>query len=182
MRPLLLVSLVFMLVACSKEDTPTIAEMDTFSWAYNGRSYHLIVKNNIANAGALIDRNRVPAISFDMVDELGGAIYFKKACAYLAPLGSIIHENDGCGLTERDDTGTIIPIDSTKVYLYQSGSFNISVSNCTKKTAVDVLTGQSYQYDDCSVSGTFDLTVVNKEDATIKITDGIVILNHVVSR
>ncbi len=182
MRHLLFISLVFILVACSKDETPTIYEIDTFSWAYNGRSYNLVYKDNTSNAGARINMNRIPAISFDMVDELGGSIYFEKACAYLEPLGSIIYENEGCVLTEKDGTGNIIPIDSTKVYIYQSGFFNISISNCTKKTAVDLLTGDSYQYDDCTVSGTFDLTLVNKEDATIKITDGIVILNHVLSR
>ncbi|MGB5273689.1 MAG: hypothetical protein WBN39_06510, partial [Flavobacteriaceae bacterium] len=119
MRHLLIVS-VLLLVSCSKDDNPIIPEIDAFSWTYNGRTYNLIRKNNIANAGAFRGINGQAAILFDMSDSLGGGIYFEKACAYLEPTGDVILNNEGCVLTEKDGTGNIVPIDSTKVYIYQS--------------------------------------------------------------
>ncbi len=179
MRHLLFVSLALILVSCSKDENPNIPETDKFNWTYNGRTYNLIIKNDVANAGAGKGQNGNVAIIFDMSEALGGTIHFEKDCAYLEPLGSSISQNEGCLLTDKDEAGNIIPIDSTKVFIYQSGSFNISFSKCVKKTSVDLLTGQSSQYDDCAASGSFDLTLVNKDNDIIVISDGIVDLHHV---
>ncbi len=181
MRHLMFVSLALILVSCSKDENPNIPETDKFSWTYNGLTYNYLISNDhTVNAGAGKGQNGNASIIFDMSEALGGTIYFEKGCAYLEPLGSSISQNQGCLLTDKDDAGHIIPIDSTKVFIYQSGSFNINFSNCTKKTGVDFVTGISYQYDVCAVSGSFDLTLVNKDNTTIKISDGIVDLHHVI--
>ena len=62
------------------------------------------------------------------------------------------------------------------------GSLNVSFSNCVAKSGVDIVTGLNYQYIDCAALGTFDLILVNKNNETIKITNGIVKFHHVIVR
>jgi hypothetical protein len=179
MRPVLLVALTFILVGCSKDEYAKTSETDSFSWTYNGRIYTYSIKDNVANAGAKKGINGSVSIMLDMSETLGGTIYFEKDCAYLEPLGSTVLMEQGCVLTERDGAGYVIPIDSTKVFIYQDGAFNVSFSNCVTKTSVDFFTGESSQYNDCAASGSFSLTLVNKNNVSIVISDGKVNLHHV---
>ena len=111
-----------------------------------------------------------------MPSVFGGQIDFIRAgCAYLAPLNKVVYVNDpNCQLSIKDDYGNFQPIDSVQTYIYQSGSLNISFSNCQPKSGTDFATGLPYSYNVCRASGTFDLTLINKDNQTIKITNGVV--------
>lgn len=64
------------------------------------------------------------------------------------------------------------PIDSVAVYLYESGSFNILYKNCYEKSEYDPFSSSTIKYSVCDADGTFNLTLKNKENKIINITDG----------
>jgi hypothetical protein len=111
-----------------------------------------------------------------MPSVFGGQIDFIRAgCAYLAPENKIVYVNDpNCQLSIKDDYGNFQSIDSVQTYIYQSGSLNISFTDCGTKSGTDFATGLPYSYQVCNAVGTFDLTLVNKNSKTIKITNGVV--------
>jgi len=151
------------LLACKKSssDTKHFPTDSRFRFTYNGIKYELPVNEGTTewaiNNGIYIYRP----------DLFGGAIHFPFSnCAYLDPdLDIIAHGN--CDLTKNG-----APIDSALVYLYQSGSFNISYTNCYQKSEYDIVTGTTIVYDVCDATGTFNLTLKNSEGKTIVITDG----------
>ena len=106
----------------------------------------------------------------------GGRIYFvQPTCAYFEPGNTIVYDNyPNCQLSTQNSYGDFEPIDSSQVYIYQSGYLNVSFSNCVAKTETDIFTGDTNQYEECLASGTFDLVLVNKNSNTIKITNGVV--------
>jgi len=162
---LLLVCIFFILVlfACKKSSSGSKHSPadGKFRFTYNGIKYELLYKDGDAE-WAVDD-----GIYIYRPDLFGGVIYFPyKNCAYLDPDFNIMR-NSNCELTRNGG-----PIDSTLVYLYQSGSFTMFYSNCYQQPEYDIVTGSTYAYDVCDVTGTFDLTLKNSEGKTIVITDG----------
>jgi hypothetical protein len=145
---------------------------DQFSFVYNGTTYNYSITNNVADAGVFKRSDHTPGIMIDMPTIFGGRIFFTQpTCAYLEPGNTEVYDNyPKCQLSVKNSYGNAELIDSTQVYIYQSGSLNISFSNCVMKTETDLFTGDANQYEKCLASGTFDLVLVNK----IKITNGIV--------
>jgi hypothetical protein len=121
-----------------------------------------------------IGDNDQVSISIDMLQVFEGYIYFRgNGCAYMAPENSVPSITEpGCVLTDQTG-GSNFPIDSVLVYYYQSGSLNSTISDCKGYSGTDFGTGLPYAYSECKVSGTFDLTLVNKNNQTIKITNGV---------
>jgi len=178
---LIFISLAFFFASCKKSESTVVPEKDDFSFTYNGQNYNYSIFGNTANAGVGKGMNGTPNLFIDMVNLFGGRIYFEKTgCAYLEPEFSYIILNSGCMLSVQNPSGGPLPIDSSKVFLYESGSLNVSFSNCISKSGVDIITGLPYQYNDCAAIGTFDLTLKNNNNSTIKITNGIVKFHHVI--
>jgi hypothetical protein len=169
--------------ACKKTDSKVDPEKDEFSFTYDGRKYNYSITGNISNAGVSKGIDGTPYIVIDMVNVFGGRIHFEKTgCAFLEPEFTYLRLDQGCQLSEINPVGNTIPIDSVKVFVYQSGSLNVSFSNCITKSGVDFVTGLNYQYEICAALGTFDLVLVNKNNETIKITNGIVKFHNVIVR
>ena len=100
----------------------------------------------------------------------GGEIIFKETgCAYLNPHNVELTEDPGCILSYTDGN----PIDSSLVYLYQAGVFNVNTSNCKRVQKHDPYTGEYYNVDECDVSGNFNLTLVNNQGDIIEIKNGV---------
>jgi len=169
--------LTVVLPGCKKSDTG--GGETEFSFMYKGQIYNYSVVNNISNAGVGKTTDGTIFLNINFPDEFGGAIYYQPGCAYLAPELTSIKLEPGCTLSEIEVSGDSVPIDSEKVFLYQSGSLNVSFSNCEDHTGYDPFTNQNYTYTICDANGTFDLTLVNKNDSTIKITNGVVKNFHV---
>jgi hypothetical protein len=177
---IIFISLALLFASCKKSDSKVEPEKDEFSFTYNGQNYNYSITGNVANAGVGKGTDGTPNIGIDMVNLFGGRVYFEKTgCAYLEPEFSYIILNSGCMLSVQNPSGSPLPIDSSKVFLYESGTLNISFSNCISKSGVDIITGLPYQYNDCAAIGTFDLTLKNNNNSTIKITNGIVKFHHV---
>lgn len=87
-------------------------------------------------------------------------------CAYMAPTGNYIMLEQNCMLTDWEN-GQTVPIDSSKVFIFQSGSLNHSISDCKSHSL-----GPGYEWTTCRATGTFDLTLVNKFNEAIEITNG----------
>ena len=168
----------YFFAGCKKNDSKADAPVDEFSFTYNGTKYNYSITGNVSNAGVGKGIDGTPYIIIDMADVFGGRIHYEKTgCAYLEPeFTSGISLSPGCQLS----SGNTDPIDSVKVFLYQSGSLNVSFSNCITKSGVDPFTGLNYQYNEYAALGTFDLTLVNKNNETIKVTNGIVKFHHVI--
>ena len=54
----------------------------------------------------------------------------------------------------------------------ESGHYQISYRNCYLKSEFSAGTGSTIQYEVCDADGTFELTLKNKENKTIIISDG----------
>ena len=155
--------------ACSKQSEPMPEpEENDFVFTYNGKTYHQRVEAYFT-AGVQSFHDKL-SIFINMVDVFGGEIYFdEKNCAYLAPEYYKVYHDEDCNLDARINN-QIVPIDSTKVFIYQSGYLNASLTNC--QTHTTDLGISVYTYTTCIASGTFELTLVNKIDETIEITSG----------
>ena len=133
-----------------------------FKFTYNGTQYVLPLKQGTAE-WAILDAG----IYINRPDLFNGIIYFPHSnCAYLEPQGQSVQMTGNCVLSSSG-----FPIDSVAVYIYQSGSVNLSYTNCVNKTEYDPYSGQTVTYQVCDVNGTFELTLRNKENKTISITN-----------
>ncbi|MEP7144103.1 MAG: hypothetical protein ABI707_14570 [Ferruginibacter sp.] len=163
---LLLLAYAFLgLTACKKTSAAetTHSPFDgKLSFTYNGTQYVLPFKEGVTewfimNGGIYIYRP----------DIFNGTIYYPYTnCAYLEN-GLSVQLAANCQLSSSGS-----PIDSVSVYIYQSGSMNISYKNCYHKSVYDIVTGNTDSYDVCDADGTFNLILKNKENKTINITDG----------
>ena len=175
--------LTYFFIGCKKDNGDVSPEIDEFSFYYNGQKFNYSITANVANAGVAKGADGNPDIHIYMTDVFNGTIRFlNTGCAFLEPPFNTVSVGQGCILSSVDSLGNSIPIDSIKVFIYQSGTSNVSFTNCVRKSGFDIITGLNYQYDDCAASGTFDLTLSNKNDSTIKITNGIVKFHHVIVR
>jgi hypothetical protein len=169
------------ILGCKKGETPANEEKDELSFVYNGTKYNYSVTNNVVNAGIGKGMDGTPNLMIDMPNAFPGRVYFEKTgCAYLEPEFASVRLAQGCQLKQVDQAGNLVPIDSSKVFIYQSGSLNVSFSDCSSKSGVDFVTGYNYQYNECAAIGTFGLTLANKNNELIKITDGVVKFHHVI--
>jgi hypothetical protein len=155
--------------ACSNQIEPLPEpEKDVFVFTYNGQTYHHRVEDY---ASAIVQSyDDKLSISIKMLDVFGGEIYFdEKDCAYLAPEYYKVYHDENCNLRTQSN-GHIVPIDSTKVFIFQSGYLNASLTDC--QTHTSDLGIAVYTYVTCIASGTFELTLVNNIDETVEITNG----------
>jgi hypothetical protein len=102
-------------------------------------------------------------------DLFGGNISFEPDnCAYLDPYGNEIQRFSPCQLSRNSQ-----PIDSVAVFIYESGSLKINTTNCKTTSETDFFTGNTIYTSVCDITGSFNLTLKNKEDSLIVITDGV---------
>ena len=135
------------------------------SYQYQGKTYD----GSDGNWGLIFSGTDVIGITINRFDLFGGEVVFRSPdCAYLDPDPESIRVNTGCFLTYNDGT----TIDSSVVYLYQSGSFNSTTSNCGQKQVYDIFTGEYVTVHQCDIKGTFDLTLVNNNGDIIEIKNG----------
>ena len=167
----IVLSVLLLLSACSIENE-RMRDPGEFKFTYNGTDYHITPYSpnvEVISNGKDHINIRIPGV-------FGGEIYFDiNSCAYLAPELTTIYKDVHCNLTSRID-GLISPIDSSKVFTYQSGSLNLTISDCITNTEEYPHPdgGSSHTTSSCRASGTFDLTLVNKNNETIEITNGII--------
>ena len=150
------------IIHCNKDHAG--ASENNFSFQYNGQTY-----NGSDNGWPILEndyRFRGIAIRNDSV--LPGIIFFHispSGCAYLIPKGFDPIPTADCRFVPAD------PADSAKVYLYRSGSINYSFSNCRNKTGFDQAYGR-IDYEECTVKGTFSLTLANNNNEVISLSNG----------
>lgn len=168
----LFASILFIIVlsSCTKKNEP--ADPDNapkFSYEFNGKKY-----SGSGVAGYIVYNNSFNGIVIEREDLFGGTISFHKNsslsnnCAYLTPTGQqFVVQQPGCIFYNYGN-----PIDSVKVYFYRSGIMNYSTSNCKHKKEPDLVFGGYIEYDVCDINGTFSLTLGNKNNQTIVITNG----------
>jgi hypothetical protein len=85
-------------------------------------------------------------------------------CAYLQPAGSSVFATGGnCNMLNNGG----VPIDSVQVYWYETGSVNYTYSDC-RDISGTTIPGQK----DCAITGSFDLTLTNKNGQKMRFTNG----------
>src|SRR5258708_37431470 len=115
-------------------------------------------------------------IGITRIDIFTAPIYYKKPnCAYYATDNTGVNVTGNCQLTNFSGS----PIDSAAVYIYQSGSLNVSYSNCNAVKLID-LSGNHVTLTYCDMEGSFDLVLKNNENKLITITDGKFVQYHMV--
>jgi len=120
--------------------------------------------------GLFYNGTNVFGIRITRSDLFGGELIFKEPdCAYLNQDNASLVEDPGCILSYEDGT----PIDSSQVYLYQSGVFSVNTSNCEHIQKHDPYTGEYYYVDECDLSGNFNVTLVNNQGDIIEIKNGV---------
>jgi hypothetical protein len=62
-------------------------------------------------------------------------------------------------------------IDSTKIYFYRSGSVQYSVTDCEYHSGYTI-DGTPSSWDECTITGSFALTLGNKNNDLIEIKNG----------
>jgi len=150
--------------ACSKQEDELHGE---FSFTYNGKEYQNS-PSNLDDDGFEVSNEGIRHIYFYMPDVFGGEIYFDTHnCAYLIPQGTIVTKGENCNLSSFVN-GQIVPIDSSKVFTFQSGTLKLFISDCKTHSL-----GSGLDWSTCRASGTFDLTLANNLNETIEITNGI---------
>ena len=175
-----LLAVICFLIGCRKNEVRHQEEMDTFSFVYNGQTYQSTIRNNTTDAAATKSHGKI-SVSIDMENVFHGRIYFEEGnCAFFAPWFTNIQKGQDCQLFIINPVGSPEPVDSSEVYLYQSGTLNASASNCETRAGTDFVTGYPYSITMYAIKGTFDLILVNKNGQTIQITNGIFNLHHVV--
>ncbi len=166
-RLLLIISPIVVLFTCCKKSGDD--KVNQLNFEFNGTKHKLL-----NNAGILIFGGEPDVVYIERPDLFGGNIYYhanssiSNNCAYLYPTGAELRVHQpGCII---ESVGS--PMDSVKVYLYRSGNLTFSKSNCRRKREPNPFTAGTIEYNVCDVKGTFDLTLGNKNNQTIKITRG----------
>ena len=155
-------------LACTKNkgnsDDPYTAKI---SFTYNGNQY------NISSSGSYIKEQFLILLSADFAglhikgpDIFGGTIDMdcnpqgNIACTLFIPSG--MNALGSC--SNFNNNGA--PIDSVKVYWYESGSVNFFYTDCKNNS-----NGPS-DVKDCAINGTFSLTLTNKNNQKIILSNG----------
>jgi hypothetical protein len=166
------ICIIFTLPGCKKNSTdfPAVTEQLEFSFTYNGQTYSGMNYCALPMDGG----SRLEGIIIiNKEDIFGGKIYYYSNafsslnpfnnCAFLQPTGTLIAKNlPGCLLTNSNGS----PIDSSRVFIYNSGAINTTYSNCKHKIDPFVNIG----YDECTVTGSFSLVIGNNSGQTKNIT------------
>jgi hypothetical protein len=159
--------LLFSLASCKKDPNSPLSGKLQFT--YNGTQYeqndNLFITTNFI-LPEFIFANFI-GIHIDRPDLFGGKIIISGvppggiSCAWLNPTGM----NVGGTCNNLQNNGA--PIDSVAVFWYESGTMTANYSNCSPATEASV-PGQ----ENCTVSGVFTLTLVNKNGQRINLTNG----------
>ena len=168
------VILFLLLAGCKKESANNrSASNSSLSFNYNGKQYTLTyVREGVQPWGA--DET---SIDIDAPDIFNGKILFPRpGCAYFQPVGRYIDINADCDPSYVDG----LPGNTDSIYIYQNGSVSLSYSNCTTKSGYDIVTGTNYSYHLCDGNGTFELTLKNKKNETIVLTNGQIRLYNII--
>jgi hypothetical protein len=164
---IIIICSIVVLVACKKDKNESVK--DTIRFTYNGQQYdggssslissRLIFPEFIfANfAGLVIKRPDIFGGEIRIYEDAPGSI----ECAYLEPIGSTI---TGFCNSLLMNNGVI---DSVRVYWIESGSVSFGYSDCKALTNVTVQ-GQK----DCAINGTFNVTLTNKNNDKIILSNG----------
>jgi hypothetical protein len=158
-----------------KKSTDTPSYESKISFTYNGQSYtrkapSSLNTNIILVQGVPLFVNFYGLVIEDEANLLGGRVIITAPdpgilrCAFLQPTGSSVSAPGG-NCSQLNNGGN--PIDSVAVYWYESGSLNFSYSDCRDLTGTTI-PGQK----DCGVTGSFDLTLTNKNGQKIRLTNG----------
>ncbi|MBC7875011.1 MAG: hypothetical protein H7Y01_13495 [Ferruginibacter sp.] len=161
------------LAGCKKLFDTTSYETK-INFTYNGQQYTRTSPSRILT-DLLFVQNEFLVVNFTglRIEDpslLGGNIYIDARtqgpvrCAFLSPPGTSVFAAGGNCNNLQSGNG---PIDSVSVYWYESGSLNFSYSDC-KAVTVAIVQGQK----DCAISGTFDLSLTNKNNQKIRLTNG----------
>ena len=158
----------FGLTDCKKSSVEHKASDNTFSFSYNGSQYSLAPLKDEYK----VDSMTIWIARFDIFTATIN--YIKPNCAYYATNNTVVNVNGNCQLTN----GTGLPIDSVVVYIYQSGSINVSYSNCNAQKLID-LSGNHVTSTTCDMEGSFELVLKNNENKLITISDGKFVQYHI---
>ena len=154
------------LCSCKKSGGSENSVPGGLQYEFEGQTYNSL---NVSWT-PLYDGTKVYGISITRYDLFGGEIVFKETgCAYLNPHNVELSEDPGCILSYTDGS----PIDSSLVYLYQSGVFNVTTSNRKQISKHDPFTGEYYSVDECDVYGNFNVTLINNRGDIIEIKNGV---------
>jgi len=156
---------VLFLIHCGKEHEPRPQQND-MSFQYNGQTYsgntigYPILDNSYVFRGIEIRGSVLPGFLTYSI--------FSSDCAYLVPQGLFYSLGADCRPEPMN------PADSSKVYFYRAGSLNYSFYDCEHKEGYLPGPGPAgrVEYDECVVSGTFSLTLANKNNEVIEIKNG----------
>jgi len=166
-RLLLVISAIVVVFSCCKK--PGDDRQNTFNFEFKGTKY-----NDLIHAGIVAFAGEIDVVFIERPDLFGGRIFFhtnssiSNNCAYLYPTGEhILVHQPGCII---DNGGN--PIDSVKFYFYRSGNINYSKTNCQRIKEQDPASGVLVEHDVCDVKGTFNLTLGNKNNQIIGISNG----------
>jgi hypothetical protein len=180
-QTIILLITIYLLVGCKKE-SPTEPEKHFIRFEYNGKKYDDNFNINPSNVGAGRTHDGRGFIFINIQDVFHGRIEFEEPnCAFFSPEYSNVQRRAPCNIIFINPIGGIEPIDSSAVYLYQSGSIHFAFSNFETKSGIDFFTGFPYSVTYCTIIGTFDLVLANNKGETITITKGEVELHHVVT-
>jgi hypothetical protein len=159
--------ILFGLSGCKKSSIDHTASDNTFSFSYNGSRYSLAPLNYEYSVDSM-------TIGISRFDIFTAFIYYKKPnCAFYATDNTAVIVAGDCQLT----IGPGLPIDSAAVYIYQSGSLNVSYSNCNAVKFTD-LSGNHVTATYCDMEGSFELGLKNNENKLITISDGKFVQYH----
>lgn len=162
--------LIFLTSSCKKEATkePTTY----FSFMYNGKLYTFGEHNVGPYGGALGPEQEWVAgeegIWINRPDIFTGIISFRGSnCTFFTPVSTDLYNLFNCQLSPNNN-----PVDSVAVYFYKSGINSVNYQNCVTKSIYDIVSGSYYNQTVCDAMGTFNLELMNKENKTIRLTDG----------
>ena len=152
---------------CKKEsENENPPKEHKISFEFDGKKYEMTT-----GVGIMISNDEFQAILIGRPDLFGGTIYFHKPssnqnCAYLSPTDQSVNWTPGCILQVNGNA-----IDSVQVYLYRSGTLTYTKSNI-KHMRSRTSAGTWIEYNVADLTGTFSLTLANKNDQTITLTKG----------
>ena len=152
-------SLLVSLAACKKLETEKPPEKDKFSFKYNGQTYDDQNGGNFSPTEQIMIK--VPGLNSTITITTSNV-----NCSFMIPNNEVIANEINCLLKLVSG-----PIDSAKVYFYRSGLVTYSYSDCYHVKAPD-FNGGFFEYDNCTVTGMFELTLGNNSNQTILITNG----------
>jgi hypothetical protein len=171
---LLIIAMALLAGGC-KKNSDFVSYETKINYTYNGQQYTNTSPSSISSdfiivQGQILIVNFTGLLIEDQHNLFQGKLILLARnpgpfqCAYLQPTGSSVFATAGnCSMLNNGGN----PIDSVQVYWYESGSVNYTYSDCKAITTATV-PGQK----DCAISGSFDLTLTNKNGQKMRLTNG----------